>query len=42
MTDLNLNGVHHISCITGDAPGNVEFYAGLPEIHAPSEGEFFS
>ena len=29
MTDLNLNGVHHISCITGDAPGNVEFYAGL-------------
>ncbi len=29
MTDLSLNGVHHISCITGDAPGNVEFYAGL-------------
>lgn len=29
MPDLNLNGVHHISCITGDAPGNVEFYAGL-------------
>lgn len=22
--------------------GDVEFYAGLPEIHAPSEGEFFS
>jgi len=29
MGQLNLNGVHHISCITGDAPGNVEFYAGL-------------
>ncbi len=29
MTDLRLEGVHHISCITGDAPGNVEFYAGI-------------
>lgn len=29
MTELRLEGVHHISCITGDAPGNVEFYAGL-------------
>src|SRR5690606_20458552 len=29
MTEISLNGVHHISCITGDAPGNVEFYAGL-------------
>jgi len=29
MSELTLNGVHHISCITGDAPGNVEFYAGL-------------
>ncbi|MGK2954846.1 MAG: VOC family protein [Solirubrobacterales bacterium] len=29
MSDLRLEGVHHISCITGDAPGNVEFYAGL-------------
>jgi glyoxalase family protein len=25
---MNLEGIHHISCITGDAPGNVEFYAG--------------
>lgn len=29
MSRANLNGVHHISCITGDAPGNVEFYVGL-------------
>ncbi len=29
MSRTNLNGVHHISCITGDAPGNVEFYVGL-------------
>jgi glyoxalase family protein len=25
---MDLEGIHHISCITGDAPGNVEFYAG--------------
>jgi glyoxalase family protein len=24
-----LDGIHHISCITADAPGNVEFYAGV-------------
>ncbi len=29
MSRTSLNGVHHISCITGDAPGNVEFYVGL-------------
>jgi glyoxalase family protein len=29
MSRASLNGVHHISCITGDAPGNVEFYVGL-------------
>ena len=29
MSDIRLNGVHHISCITGDAPGNVNFYSGL-------------
>jgi glyoxalase family protein len=29
MSRVSLNGVHHISCITGDAPGNVEFYVGL-------------
>ncbi len=29
MSEIRLNGVHHISCITGDAPGNVEFYAGV-------------
>jgi glyoxalase family protein len=24
-----LDGIHHISCITGDAPGNVSFYTGV-------------
>ena len=23
-----LDGIHHISCITGDAPGNLAFYTG--------------
>jgi len=26
---VRLEGIHHVTCITGDAPGNVEFYAGL-------------
>ena len=26
---MRLEGIHHISCITGDAPRNVEFYVGL-------------
>ena len=25
---MRLNGVHHVTCITGDAPANVNFYAG--------------
>jgi glyoxalase family protein len=25
---MQLEGIHHITAITGDAPGNVEFYAG--------------
>ena len=25
---MKLEGVHHVTCITGDAPGNVRFYAG--------------
>jgi glyoxalase family protein len=25
---MKLEGIHHITCITGDAPGNVRFYAG--------------
>jgi glyoxalase family protein len=25
---MKLEGIHHITCITGDAPQNVEFYAG--------------
>ncbi|MGA7435471.1 MAG: VOC family protein [Solirubrobacterales bacterium] len=29
MSELRLEGVHHISCITGDAPANVEFYVGV-------------
>jgi glyoxalase family protein len=24
---VRLDGVHHVTCITGDAPGNVDFYA---------------
>jgi glyoxalase family protein len=26
---MRLDGIHHISCITGDAPRNVEFYTGV-------------
>ena len=26
---MRLEGIHHVTCITGDAPGNVEFYAGI-------------
>jgi glyoxalase family protein len=26
---VRLEGIHHITCITGDAPGNVEFYVGV-------------
>jgi len=26
---VRLEGIHHISAITGDAPGNVEFYTGV-------------
>jgi glyoxalase family protein len=26
---VQLDGIHHISAITGDAPGNVEFYTGV-------------
>jgi glyoxalase family protein len=29
MSRVSLNGVHHVTCITGDAPGNVEFYVGV-------------
>jgi glyoxalase family protein len=27
--EMKLDGIHHITAITGDAPGNVEFYAGV-------------
>jgi len=27
---MKLDGIHHISAITGDAAGNVEFYTGVP------------
>ena len=26
---MELHGVHHVTAITGDAPGNVEFYVGV-------------
>ena len=28
VTPMKLEGIHHVTCITGDAPANVEFYAG--------------
>jgi glyoxalase family protein len=28
LCDVQLEGIHHVTCITGDAPRNVEFYAG--------------
>ena len=28
MAELKLEGVHHVTCITGDAPGNVRYYVG--------------
>jgi glyoxalase family protein len=29
MWPMRLEGVHHVTCITGDAPRNVEFYTGV-------------
>jgi glyoxalase family protein len=29
MKVVQLEGVHHVTCITGDAQGNVDFYVGL-------------
>ena len=26
---MKLEGIHHITAITGDAPANVDFYAGV-------------
>ena len=26
---MKLEGIHHVTCITGDAPANVEYYAGV-------------
>jgi hypothetical protein len=25
-TSMQFEGIHHVTCITGDAPGNVDFY----------------
>ncbi|MGH3003983.1 MAG: VOC family protein, partial [Gaiellaceae bacterium] len=25
---MRLHGIHHVTCITGDAPTNVRFYTG--------------
>jgi glyoxalase family protein len=29
LCDMHLEGIHHVTCITGDAPANVEFYSGV-------------
>jgi glyoxalase family protein len=29
MSGVKLEGVHHVTCITGDAQGNVDFYVGV-------------
>src|SRR4030088_3455047 len=26
---MRLDGIHHVTCITGDAPANVDFYTGV-------------
>jgi glyoxalase family protein len=26
---MKLEGIHHVTCITGDAPGNVDYYTGM-------------
>jgi glyoxalase family protein len=28
LETVRLDGIHHVTCITGDAPANVDFYAG--------------
>ena len=28
-TTMQLEGIHHVTCITGDAPGNVDFYTRI-------------
>jgi glyoxalase family protein len=30
---MKLEGIHHVTAITGDAPGNVEFYTGVLGLH---------
>ena len=27
--EMRLEGIHHVTCITGNAPANVEFYTGV-------------
>ena len=34
---MKLEGIHHVTCITGDAPANVEFYAGHARAAARQE-----
>src|SRR5687767_6426183 len=29
VTAMRLEGIHHVTCITGNAPVNVEFYTGV-------------
>ena len=36
---MQLEGIHHVTCITGDAPGNVAFYTGVLGLEIETEGE---
>src|SRR5919205_1026077 len=35
LVAMKLDGIHHISCITGDAAGNVDFYVGVLGLRLP-------
>ena len=34
---MSFDGIHHVTCITGDAPGNVDFYTGIARPAAREE-----
>ena len=37
---MKLEGIHHVTSITGDAPQNVEFYAGTLGLRLSQEEEY--